>query len=163
MRISESGIRVLMIICPLKDSAHLQSSLQGQGTVDIPNTVYAQVGFSHNKEIPSVDISDRDKDHVVYQTVLMGKDPKSDDGFEMGYRFQASKSDTMYKYKWLTSSKQHGVYNIDRDPTELENIVGIAGDMSEELATALTTAARAIPSLKVTPQQCDQTVFQPIP
>ena len=162
--ISESVIRVPMIICPLAESTHLQRPLDGQvRTVDIPNTVYAQVGFSHNKEIPSVDISDRDKDHVVYQTVLMGRDPESDDGFEMGYRFQASKSDIMYKYTWMTSSKQHGVYNLDRDPTEIENIVGIAGDMSNELATALTTAALAIPNLKVSKEQTDQTVFQPIP
>ena len=67
--ISEAVIRVPMIICPLKQSAHLSSPLNGQvRTVDIPNTVYAQVGFSHNKEIPSVDTSDRDKEHVVYQT-----------------------------------------------------------------------------------------------
>ncbi len=162
--ISESVIRVPMIICPLQESIHLQRPLDGQvRTVDIPNTIYAQVGFSHNKEIPSVDISDRDKDHVVYQTVLMGRDPESDDGFEMGYRFQASKSDIMYKYTWMTSSKQHGVYNLDRDPTELENIVGIAGDMSNELATALTTAALAIPNLKVSKEQTDHTEFQPIP
>ena len=162
--ISESVIRVPMIICPLEENAHVQHPLEGQvRTVDIPNTVYAQVGFAHNKEIPSVDISDRDKDHVVYQTVLMGHDPTSEGGFEMGYRFQASKSDTMYKYKWITASKQHGVYNLDRDPTELDNIVGIAGDMSSELATALTGAALAIPNLKVSKDQSDQTLFQPIP
>ena len=162
--ISEAVIRVPMIICPLEDSPHVQNPLPGQvRTVDIPNTVYAQVGFSHNKAIPSVDISDRDKEHVVYQTVLMGQDPQSDGGFEMGYRFQAAKSDIMYKYKWMTASKQHGVYNLVRDPTEVNNIVGIAGDMSQELASALTTAAQAIPNLKVTPEQSDQTYFQPIP
>ena len=51
----------------------------------------------------------------------------------------------------------------DRDPTELDNIVDIAGDMSNELAIALTGAALAIPNLKVTKDQTDRTLFQPIP
>lgn len=161
--ISEAVIRVPLIICPLKENAFLAEPQVGQvRTVDIPNTVYAQVGFSHKKEIPSVDISDRTKEHIVYQTVLIGEDPESEGGFQMGYRFEASNSDIMYKYKWYTARKQHGVYNLNLDPTEMENIVGIAGGMSSELATALTQAAKAIPDLHVSKDQVQPEFFQPI-
>ena len=162
--ISEAVIRVPMIICPIKENGYLDEAQPGQvRTVDIPNTIYAQVGFSHKKEIPSVDISDRDKAHIVYQTVLIGEDPEANSGFQLGYRFEASNSNIMYKYKWYTARKQHGVYNLNRDPTEMENIIGIAGGMSTELANALTQAAKAIPALDVTEEQTQLDFFQPIP
>ena len=81
----------------------------------------------------------------------------------MGYRFQATNSDILYKYKWRTASKQHGVYNLNRDPTEMENIIGIAGEMSAELSNALTGAALSIPNLNVTKEQANADSFQPIP
>lgn len=162
--IAESVIRVPLIICPLKAQPHSPKPFEGQvRTVDIPNTVYAQVGFTHNKEISSVDISDRQKDHVVYQTVLMGHDPEHEGGFQLGYRFQASNSDTIYKYKWFTHRKLQGIYNLMNDPTELDNIVSKAPQMRSDLSNALTTAASSIPALKVTPNLSHPETFQPIP
>ena len=160
--IAESVIRVPLIVCPLKTSEHQSTPFSGQvRSTDIPNTIYAQMGFSHNKEIPSVDISDRDKTAVVYQTVLMGSDPEQEDGFQLGYRFQARNSTTMYKYKWYTHSKLHGVYNIETDPGEFENLIVDAETMGQELSDALTEAAKLIPGLNVT--ATDSTYFQPIP
>ena len=160
--ISEPVIRVPLIVCPLKSSEHQSSPFDGQvRSTDIPNTIYAQMGFSHNKEIPSVDISDRVKESIVYQTVLMGNDPEKEGGFQLGYRFQASNSTKMYKYKWYTHSKLHGVYNLETDPDEFENLIVDAETMGQELSQALTNAAKLIPALNVT--HTDAVYFQPIP
>ena len=161
--ISESVVRVPLIVCPLESNGTHSQSIEGQvRTVDIPNTIYAQVGFAHNKEISSVDISDQQKQHVVYQTILMGSDPESD-GFQLGYRFQAASSDYIYKYKWYTHRTMHGVYNLSKDPTELDNILGSANSMATELSTALIEAARLIPNLEVEDRNLQSEMWQAIP
>ena len=163
--VSDSVMKVPLIICPLPDKGSKGGDVVTTQvrTIDIPNTIYAQVGFSHNPKIQSIDISNLEKGLNVYQTLLMGEDASIEGGYELGYRFQASNSDRIYKYRWQTHRKLHAIYNLSNDPLEQQNIVESADTMSRELSTVLTQATRAIPELNLKDSMLMIEGFQPIP
>ena len=165
MGVSDSVIKVPLVVCPLKGEGVQGGFVVASQvrTIDLPNTIYAQVGFSHNKNIQSIDISDLGKEANVYQTLLMGEDPTVEGGYELGYRFQATNSERMYKYIWKTHRKLHGIYDLSKDPEERNNIVDSAETMSSELSTALTQATRSIPELMMSDNLLMIDAFLPIP
>lgn len=149
--LSEDVLRVPLIICPLKEGAKKRSSSQVR-TIDIVNTVYNQVGFSHVKELPSADIvSNLSREPIpIYQTFLMARDPYSfTSGYTLGYRLQAKNSEYIYKYLWHSSRRKHGLYNLTLDPNESENRIEIAEEMTKILAEALMKNSSSIKGLEI--------------
>jgi hypothetical protein len=161
--VSDAVLKVPLVICPLEERNGGRTVSTQVRTIDLPNTIYAQVGFSHNPKIQSIDIANLDVGLNVYQTLVMGVDPSIEGGYELGYRFQASNSDRMYKYRWKTHRKLHAIYNLSTDPLEQENIVTTADKMSRDLSTVLTQATRAIPELGLTDSMLMVEAFQPMP
>lgn len=163
--VSDAIIKVPLVICPLTGKGSQGGDVVSTQvrTIDLPNTIYAQVGFSHNPKIQSIDISNLEKGLNVYQTLVMGEDPSIEGGYELGYRFQASNSDRIYKYRWKTHRKLHAIYNLSEDPLEQNNIVGTAETMAKELSTVLTQATRAMPELGLSDSMLMVDAFQPMP
>ncbi len=159
--LSDDVLHVPMIICPISDLITKTSDSQVR-TMDLVNTIYKQVGFSHIKELPSADIvSNLQSENIpVYQTFLMSRDPYSfTGGYSLGYRLQAKNSEYIYKYKWHSSRRKHGLYNLTLDPNEEENRIIIAEKMTKVLAEALMLNSNSIKGLNIPETEKDLDVL----
>jgi hypothetical protein len=149
--ISESVVRVPLVICPIEDRAKKVVPQQVR-LLDLLNTVYLQLDFSHVKESQSADIVkniSRDSFNG-YQIYLMGRDSKSLlQGYVVGYRLQGKNSDYYYKYMWYTTRRQHALYNVTKDPGETTDISREAEEMINTLATSTMKASKSIKGLQI--------------
>ena len=148
--ITEDVIRVPLILCLVKDTE--PHTIQEQvRTLDIANSLYAQLGFSHVQEISSVNITNFKETLPQYQTLLVGRDPHSlHRSYVVGWRLLAKNSTNLYKYHWYTMRRLYGMYNISQDPWEESNLVFTTGlEMARSLGQSTMDITKNMPQLGI--------------
>ena len=147
----EDSVHVPLVICSVRGTEKAVVKEQVR-LLDLLNTVYWQLQFSHVKESQSADIVQTigQDSFQGYQVFLMGRDVKSlAKGYTLGYRLKGKNSENYYKYMWHSTRRQHALYNLSKDPTEKKNISLDAEKMLTTLATSTINASRAIKGLNI--------------
>lgn len=148
--ITEDVIRVPLIMCLVKNTDPNEIKEQVR-TLDIANSLYAQLGFSHVQEISSVNVTNFTETLPQYQTLLVGKDPHSlHNSYVVGWRLLAKNSTNLYKYHWYTMRRLYAIYNISQDTWEENNLVFSTGlEMARALGQSTMDITKNMPKLDI--------------
>lgn len=162
--ISDASVHVPLVICPVRGTEKAVVTEQVR-TLDLLNTIYWQLKFSHVKESQSADIIQYigQESFVGYQIFVMGRDVKSlMNGYVFGYRLKGKNSNAHYKYMWFSTRRQHALYNLAKDPDETNDISRTAETMIETLGNSTMKAAQIIKGLQLSEDDVQLKNIQPV-